>query len=435
MLYAIVSESSKLAIVLYCLEQIVDRKSSIRYRTKNIMALIAIIVCALMQFLIEPTSSEFLLFKVIVLLIYMKMYCCEKLIHMLCKLFVLYVLADLLNFVVALITFPVVVFLDMCTDALETDLWILFVRIMVYIVFGYLIRKNRRRYVKNVSLNAQIGIIFICVILELSFLELKQGVYEEKNIMIHRLLIFIIIFGMIILSLWIFDKRQEQKKIQELTAYAHRTREVIPSVSRVLSKLAELSDYMDKSDVIVKELKSICDVDMNETRREAANIKSFNTTGSFMLDEQLERYLEEAAEQKFDLDIIVRAPTDEILESNQIKIYPLMQIIGDLYRNANKIVRKRKSGGHILICFGFNEERNYEISMYDNGEAFPECILERLGERGVTIDGTGHGLADVFEALDKCKASFILKQSLFESSIFTKGICIVFDNEGKKEVR
>lgn len=435
MLYAIVSESSKVAIVLYCLEQIIARKSCIRYVTRNIIALMAIIVCALMQFFVEPISNQYFLLKMIVLTIYIKIYGREKLIHMFCKLFVLYVLSDLLNFVMALITFPAVVFFNMRIDSLETDLWILFVRIIVYIGFGYFIRKNRQRYIKNLSLNAQIGIIFICMILEFSFLELKQGVFEQKNIIIHRLFIFIIVFGVVTLFLWILDKRQEQKKIQELTAYAHRTREVIPSVSRVLSKLEELSDYIDKSDAIVKELRSICDMDMKETRREAANIKTFNSTGSFVLDEQLERYLEEAAEQEFDLDIIVRAPADEILETNQINIYSFMQIIGDLYRNAYKVVLKRKTGGHILICFGFNGEGNYEISVYDNGECFSQYVLQRLGERGVTTDGTGHGLADIFATLEQCKGSFILNQASLKSSIFTKGICIVFDNEGRKEIR
>lgn len=435
MLYAIISESSKLAIVLYCLEQIVDRKSNVRYEIRNIIALIDIIICAWMQFLIDPTSSEYFLFKIVILIIYIKISCSEKLIRMFCKLFELYVLADLLNFIVALITFPVVLFLNMHLDTLEIDLWILFVRIMVYIGFGYLIKKNRQRFVKIVSFSTQIGIIFICMILEFSFLELKQGVFEEKNIMIHRLFIFIIVFGVIVLFLWLFDKRQEQKRIQELTAYAHRTREVIPSVSRVLSKLEELSDYMDKSDAIVKELKSICDMDMKETKKEAANIKTFNTTGSFMLDEQLEGYLEEAAEQEFDLDIIVRAPADEILETNQIGIYSLMQIIGDLYRNANKVIQKERAGGHILICFGFNEEGNYEISVYDNGEGFSDYVLQRLGKRGVTTDGTGHGLADIFRTLEQCKGSFILNQVSSGNSIFTKGICIVFDSEGRKEIK
>ena len=435
MVYAMISEASKLAIVLYCLGQIIGKKSNVRYEIRNVIALIDIIVCALIQFLIDPNSSEYFLFKMIILSIYIRVSCSEKLIYMFCKLFVLYVLVDLLNFVVALITFPAVVFLNVQFNTIEADLWILFVRIIIYIGFGYLIRKNRQKYVKNISSSGQIGIIFICMVLEFSFLELKQRTAEGKNIIVYKMFTFMIVFGLIVLFLWLFDKRQEQKRIQELTAYAHRTREVIPSVSRVLSKLEELSDYMDKSDAIVKELKSICDMDMKETKKEAANIKTFNTTGSFMLDEQLEGYLEEAAEQEFDLDIIVRAPADEILETNQIGIYSLMQIIGDLYRNANKVIQKEKAGGHILICFGFNEEGNYEISVYDNGEGFSDYVLQRLGKRGVTTDGTGHGLADIFRTLEQCKGSFILNQVSSGNSIFTKGICIVFDSEGRKEIK
>ena len=79
------------------------------------------------------------------------------------------------------------------------------------------------------------------------------------------------------------------------------------------------------------------------------------------------------------------------------------------------------------MCFGYNPDGFYELSVYDNGNLFPEYILNRLGERGVTTGGTGHGLADVFETLHRGKMSFFLNQMLPRESIFTKGICITFD--------
>lgn len=174
---------------------------------------------------------------------------------------------------------------------------------------------------------------------------------------------------------------------------------------------------------------------MVQTKKEVSNIKTFNTTGSAALNEQLQGYLEEAVKNNFEMDIMVQAPIDELLKTGQIEIYSLMQIIGDLYRNAFKIVTKRKVPGRILICFGYNAEGCYEISVYDNGEHFASHILKHLGERGNTTGGTGHGIADIFEVLHGSHGSFILDQSLPEGNVFTKGIYIVFDRRGDVEVR
>ena len=96
--------------------------------------------------------------------------------------------------------------------------------------------------------------------------------------------------------------------------------------------------------------------------------------------------------------------------------------MGDLYRNANKVVRRNKGEGRILICFGYNMDGFYELSIYDNGDPFPEYVLEHLGKRGVTTGGRGHGISDIFEALHRGKMSFLLNQVLPKESIFTKGI-------------
>lgn len=248
------------------------------------------------------------------------------------------------------------------------------------------------------------------------------------------MMLFIVGFGSIILILWILDKKEEEKKMRDLISYSHKTREVIPTVGRALNRLDELSEHMDKSSELIDELKSICIQDVKEQEKEIATFKTFDTTGSTVLDEQLKRYMEEAQEQEFCLDVIVRAPITELLSSGKIERYKLIQILGDLYRNANKAIKKRGDNGRILICFGYNQEDFFEIAIYDNGELFPESILRHLGERGITTDGTGHGIADVFAELKICRGSFYLDQNLEEGNIFSKGIRIVFDDKSHFEV-
>lgn len=361
--------------------------------------------------------------------------CGKKSIGILRDFFTLYVLSDILNIFLALISFPIIRVCGMKGDTLEIDMCILILRIVMYLGIAYIFTKKQIKPPYEISDILQTGIIFICAILEFAFLKLKQMIFDEQDIIQYRMLFFIIAFGIIILILWGIDKNRERKKIQELTAYTHRTREVIPSVERMLARLEEASEHIDKGNEIIRELREICSTDMAQTKKEVSNIKTFNTTGSAALNEQLQGYLEEAAEHDFEMDIMVQAPIDELLKTGQIEVYSLMQIIGDLYRNAFKVVTKGKEYGRILICFGYNAEGYYKISVYDNGELFASHILKHLGERGNTTGGTGHGIADIFETLHKSRGSFILDQNLPGGNIFTKGIYIVFDRKGDVKVR
>lgn len=361
--------------------------------------------------------------------------CGNKFIGVFCKFFVLYTLVDVLNILLPFVSFPIIKFWGIAEGMLGADICILLLRILMYLCIACAFTKIHIRLPYEISAIAQAGIIFICVILEFSLLKLKHTVFDIQDVIQYKLLVFIIAFGVIILILWGLDKSRERKKFQELTAYTHRTREVIPSVERMLARLEEASAHIDKSNDIIKELRQICSTDMVQTKKEVSNIKTFNTTGSAALNEQLQGYLEEAVKNNFEMDIMVQAPIDELLKTGQIEIYSLMQIIGDLYRNAFKIVTKRKVHGRILICFGYNAEGCYEISVYDNGEHFASHILKHLGERGNTTGGTGHGIADIFEVLHGSHGSFILDQSLPEGNVFTKGIYIVFDRRGDVEVR
>lgn len=347
----------------------------------------------------------------------------------------IYIVLDLLNLILGIMCFPIIFALNIEQNSIEAQGVVILIHIILLVVTILFFRKYHLRITRIFPLQAKIRIVVIFGIVEIVLYKFRRSEYNEEHITVYRLLIFLLAFAVVVFILWIYDKKQEQKKIQEITSYAHRTREVLPSVGRVLKRLDDLSEHMDQSAKIIEELQSICKTDMKDTKKETANIKTFETTGSIILDEQLERYLEEAAEQGFCLDIIVRAPVDEILEDRSIEIYSLVQVVGDLYRNANKVVRRRNGDGRILICFGYNPRGLYEISVYDNGEKFPNYILEHLGERGITTDGTGHGMADIFEVTRKNKISFILNQSMPESSVFTKGISLVFDKKSSFDIR
>ncbi len=355
----------------------------------------------------------------------------ERLHHFL-LVFVSYAILNLSNFVVVIVSFPIAFILRIKIHTIEAELLNIVLHLVLYSVLALVFEKRKLIEVKEITRISSIGTVLLLVFSECIFLAMRYVGYDDGNTMLYNMCLVAIGFGVIIVILWRYDKFQEQKRVQELLAYTHRTREVIPSVSRVLGKLEDMSVHVEKTNEIIKELKLICDADMNKTQKEVADIKTFESTGCFSLDEQLERYMEEATEKGFHLDVIVRASLKEILDNKNIDIYSLMQIVGDLYRNACKAILKIEKQGRILMCFGYNQEGYYEFSIHDNGEIFSQYVLQHLGERGVTTGGTGQGMADVFEVLAHNQISFVLKQDFSKNRIFTKSISLVFDGKGER---
>ena len=256
---------------------------------------------------------------------------------------------------------------------------------------------------------------------------------NDKSIKGNLVYLFSAVFAFAICCFWIADKLRENDKIQDFIRYEHRTRELVPAMGRAVKKLGVLPKESEEADRIRKEVQEICDTDERLTREEVLAAKMFATTGYAVLDGMLERYLQEAMRQGIDLKIIVRSPLKHIMEEQKIEIGPILQLMGDIYRNAHKVALERGGEGRIVICMGYNQNE-YEVSVLDNGRPFSAYVLKHLGKRGVTTGGTGHGLADVFEIADKYKISFILKQDFPSGHMFSKSVSLIFDCQGRREI-
>lgn len=395
------------------------------------MGITAISVCFIAKFFFGRHIFLGILIEIISLAFYIIVCYFVDFLEKCMYLFMLYVILDLLHLVIAVVGFPLILLFNLKPKTTGAEILILILQILLYIGLIMWSKRINFSFVLRMSKASQVGMLFILFTGQCIMLELRHLGYSKNNIIVYKILLFMIVFGIIVLALWYYDKYQEQKKMQDLTAYSHHTREIIPSMGRALNKLGEISDHMDQVSQIIEELREICNTDEEQTAESVRLIKRFESTGIIALDLQLERYLEEAEKQDFTLDIIVRAPVKDILKNKAIDIYTILQIVGDLYRNANKVVRRNKGEGRILMCFGYNKGGFYELSIYDNGDPFPEYVLEHLGKRGVTTGGRGHGISDIFEALHRGKMSFLLNQVLPKESIFTKGICITFDGQEK----
>lgn len=423
-----------LAVVtwLYCFATNIDDRN--QTKKINIASIIMVFVCVALKYSLFSNYIAIFIFRLLTMAAFVVVCFQKKRLWHFSTLFVIYALLDLLNLMLAFIMpiFMLIVGKEHLTKM--NNLYIAFLYIITYLCVILFIRKRKKEISRATSVSTRVGTVLLLIFSECILLAFRHLEYNSTDVMFYRILLFAVVFSIIILVLWLFDKAQEQKRLQEMTSYAHRTREVLPSVSRVLEKLEGVSEYEEQANEIIQELRVLCNSDMERNKREAAVIKSFETTGCYALDEQLERYLEEAAAQGFHLDVMVRASVKDILNEQKMEFYSLLQVVGDLYRNAYTAISKIEKQGRILLCFGYNPEGYYEISVHDNGILFPKHVLDHLGERGVTTGGTGHGMADIFEVLERNQISYILNQDLPRGSIFTKSISLVFDGQGDKRI-
>ncbi len=165
------------------------------------------------------------------------------------------------------------------------------------------------------------------------------------------------------------------------------------------------------------------------------NRELFSSTGIQMLDLLLCEKLEECRRRCIEMDIFVYAVIDREMRSLGIGNQELLRLFGDLIRNAMRaIVKAADTQRDILVVITYNEQGELEFQFYDNGVPFPKNVLSHLGERRNEEAGTGNGLADMMEILDRVKASLEITPLKNENDIFTKRIRICFDKKAEREL-
>jgi len=107
------------------------------------------------------------------------------------------------------------------------------------------------------------------------------------------------------------------------------------------------------------------------------------------------------------------------------------RVIGKNNVTINQNEKKCRANGHILLIIGCRQEGILEIAVVDNGEQFPIYVIEAFGSRGVTVGGTGNGLADLVEFADETKASICVEEFDGKTNAFTKKVSIIFDKRRK----
>lgn len=293
---------------------------------------------------------------------------------------------------------------------------------------------------EGISTKYSLLIISIASVLFTVSYALLSGLYSKERREFHLFVMLVIVMVAVILTTWVFNDYQHRKELEakskhidDLVRGAHRYKEIIPAVSRELRKIAQEmgGEVSSELSIAIEEVDQLWNMTARQDREERKKAPNLNQTGLPLLDGQLEQEWREADAAGVSFECVVISPVGELAE--RVELFHLMQLVGDLFRNALRAIqRSGGENGRILLFLGKRRE-GYEIKMRDTGAPFPKEVLERLGERGLTTGGTGHGMADMLETLARYRASLEIQEEM-ETTAFTKTVSLLFDNEAMVRV-
>lgn len=318
-----------------------------------------------------------------------------------------------------------------------------------FLIFGYVIRVLLLGIVYVVEKKYKISellkrsrnklvIIFIGVSFQFTRLTFRKYYKNMNNIFLY-IAITILLAGVIFSILWVIDwyyNEREKKLLWEdnhrMSQRLHKSKEIIPALSVVLEELKSNKDFGEFNDIL-DEIHQLCKEQIDENEKLSIQNKTFPTTEIRVLDEQIQLYETEAIEKDINFDVFVGTPMRQVLREKRIKELDFLRIIGDLMRNAFRAIeRTGGEGGNILLVMGCVGEV-LQIDIYDSGAPFPMFVLNEFGKRGNTEGGTGNGLSDTLELLEKYQATFLLTE-YEDGTAYTKGISIIWDDKNERRL-
>ncbi len=281
--------------------------------------------------------------------------------------------------------------------------------------------------------SAKMMVILLGCIFQLSRYYLYVIGLQKGNAM--RYVFFMIaIMGIFTGAAWVIDwklrdveRRQLWEDNKRMSSEIHRSKEIIPAIQSTLDRLVENRD----NEELIQEIRQLCGEQMKESKAESMQEKQFPSTGVAVLDEQLKMFGQEAASRGINLDVFVADLVKPALKQQKIQEMDFLRLVGDLTRNAFRAVADET--GNILIIFGYLQG-DFQLEIYDDGKPFPEFVLEQFGKRGLTTGGTGNGLADILECVDKYQASYYMEEYA-QQDTFTKEIRIVWDGKNDRVIQ
>ena len=285
-----------------------------------------------------------------------------------------------------------------------------------------------QKYTENIVLNISV----IVGAFVLFFQQFFQIAVVEKDYSFGGIIILLIYFTMIFTAFMLLQHNRltaKQQAIEEdnrqMSQRLHRSKDVLGVVSQVVAS----EEHIDPK--LRKELADFCDDEMNEMQDRTLGVNLIGDTGIELVNVMLQKQMMRCADLNISFDVMIPAPVDGYIQNIGISVTEFMRMLNDLLKNAVKaILSSENEHRELLLIMGDAGADCFEIRLYDSGVPFPPVILEHMGERGNTTDGTGNGLADTIETLAHYHASFAIESIEPGADIYTKCVHIAFDGRG-----
>lgn len=361
-----------------------------------------------------------------------------------------------INYVIFLLStfivfFPVII-MNLKNEYINLILILIVYMIGVFLFFkvkrfkkGFIFLQNRLEdeYFNLLILSVSIVIIFLFIMLE------NYHVIYTSNIGIGFIIFGIIMFATIQKALQLYYKQkllvqalnatkkelQEEKQlVKELENEIFKRNKKDHSIShqqRILkhkvNKLMEKSEIASEITIIDK---------INKIDKEIADEKAvieLAKTEIIEIDDVLDCEQAECEKNKIEFELQLNENIHKMV-NNYISAEDLQILIADNIKNARiAIQHSNNTYKSIMVRLG-KIDGYYSLYVYDSGVEFEEGTLEKLGKVPSTTHkdsgGLGLGFMNIFDTLNKYKASITIKE-IGKPSItnYTKAIMIKFDNK------
>lgn len=291
----------------------------------------------------------------------------------------------------------------------------------------YLFEKIKQKQILSIGVIGTIIILFAEQIIRVSYTTERWGYMYIAIACTYLAALFTV--------LWLLD-HYKMAKLQKMYAddnrqmsqKLHRSKEILPMIANYVSNMDGTQDERMR-----EKLKEVCHDYGKELGGIEMSSEFFETTGIDLVDLLLRTKIIECEEQDIELDVFVSTQIAKDMKRLDIGDGEIMRLLGDLLRNGMHAVRGLKEKV-MLLLIARDQSGCVLIQIYDSGVPFPPYILEHFGERGSTTWGTGNGLADMMETLNRVKASIEINMDMKPEDVFTKGIYICFDGKNMVNV-
>ena len=299
---------------------------------------------------------------------------------------------------------------------------------VIIITIIWLKYDSLQKYTEDIVLNISV----IVGAFVLFFQQFFQIAVVEKDYSFGGIIILLLYLTMIFTAFMLLQHNRltaKQQAIEEdnrqMSQRLHRSKDVLGVVSQVVAS----EEHIDPK--LRKELADFCDDEMNEMQDRALGVNLIGDTGIELVNVMLQKQMMHCADLNISFDVMIPAPVDGYIQNIGISVTEFMRMLNDLLKNAVKaILSSENEHRELLLIMGDAGADCFEIRLYDSGVPFPPVILEHMGERGNTTDGTGNGLADTIETLGHYHASFAIEPIEPGADIYTKCVHIAFDGRG-----